>query len=326
MEELVRDPRLQKILSRTGRAEEWQPDLARLIAGDESLTRHSAGELGIRAVQRLLVFLGYSTSSSGAFSIDGDFGRGTNRGVAQFQFEHGLNDAIQRRHLCYPCTWQTARSEITAIPEARLDRATLEAMGRAALRAADRGELPLADFDEALFHLNALDAGRMLRCAEILDRYGAEVEKACATVADESGVEIRREWVLAIIRQETAGVVRPRFEQHWLSRLSREQPGTELADLRYRSMSVGLGQIMGANHDRVGAASARAMISSPIGDQVLFVARFLAPKKQHLAGPNPGEVEFRAIARYYNGPGYEKHHYHESLERWFREFRGLLRA
>lgn len=323
MQELLRDERLQQVLSREARAEDWQGDLARLIAGDASLTRRSAGEEGIRAVQRLLVFLGYSTSSSGAFTIDGDFGRGTNRGVAQFQFERELNDVILRKHLCYPCTWQTARSSITAIPEARLDRATLEAMARAVLTAADSGELPLGRFDEALFHLNALDERRMLRCAEILERFGSDAEKACAIVADESGVSMRREWVLAIIKQETAGVVRPRFEQHWLSKLSRRHPRADLADLRLRSMSIGLGQIMGANHDRVGAASARAMLTSPIEDQVLFVARFLSARKDHLAREDPGEEDFRAIARFYNGPGYEKHHYHESLERWFREFRLL---
>ncbi len=29
------------------------------------------------------------------------------------------------------------------------------------------------------------------------------------------------------------------------------------------------------------------------------------------------------MARYYNGPAYEKHFYHEQLQRWFREFRLL---
>ena len=62
-----------------------------------TLTRQSAGESAIKAVQRLLIFLGYSTASSGAFLIDGDYGRGTNRGVAQFQFEYKTNPIYHER-------------------------------------------------------------------------------------------------------------------------------------------------------------------------------------------------------------------------------------
>ena len=86
------DPRIQRILTPAGRqTSEWRDALDRFNAGDVTLTRRSAGEAAIKAVQRMLIFLGYSTSSTGAFVIDGDFGRGTNRGLAQFQFEHGLS-------------------------------------------------------------------------------------------------------------------------------------------------------------------------------------------------------------------------------------------
>ena len=84
----LKDERIQKIISVSGDESDWRADLERLEHGDTTLTRQSAGESAIKAVQRLLVFLGYSTASSGAFLIDGDFGRGTNRGVAQFQFEN----------------------------------------------------------------------------------------------------------------------------------------------------------------------------------------------------------------------------------------------
>ncbi len=95
----LKDERIHKILSLHGDERDWQEDLDRLERGDITLTRRSAGESAIKAVQRLLVFLGYSTASSGAFLIDGDFGRGTNRGVAQFQFEKALNATITRRSL-----------------------------------------------------------------------------------------------------------------------------------------------------------------------------------------------------------------------------------
>ncbi len=88
------DERIRRVLSASGNGSDWSEDLRRLERGDITLTRKSAGEAGIKAVQRMLVFLGYSTASSGAFLIDGDFGRGTNRGVAQFQFEYGLNSKL----------------------------------------------------------------------------------------------------------------------------------------------------------------------------------------------------------------------------------------
>jgi hypothetical protein len=92
-------------------------------------------------------------------------------------------------------------------------------------------------------------------------------------------------------------------------------------------MSMGLGQILGDNFRRVGAPTARDMYSSPLPEQVAQVARFVAarPEVAAVVGRNaPREEDFRTVARYYNGAGYEKHHYHESLASWFREFRVLL--
>ena len=103
LQDLIDDSRIQRIiLHPQDDASVWRGELERFLAGDASLTRNSAGESGIRSTQRLLMFLGYSTSSSGAFAIDGDFGRGTNRGVAQFQVENGLTRSITRAALCYP--------------------------------------------------------------------------------------------------------------------------------------------------------------------------------------------------------------------------------
>ena len=71
----ITDARIHRVLSAGGDTSGWREDLQRLERGDATLTRKSAGEAGIKAVQRMLVFLGYSTASSGAFLIDGDFGR-----------------------------------------------------------------------------------------------------------------------------------------------------------------------------------------------------------------------------------------------------------
>ena len=321
----INDPRIQKILTLPeDNTAEWRNDLKRLEAGDTTLTRKSAGESTIKAVQRLLIFLGYSTGSSGSFSIDGDFGRGTNRAVAQFQFENGLNPNIKRPTLCYDCTWQTASKNIVAIPDVRLTVPTVEKMLATALKMIDMKQVTCGDFEEALFHLNGLHRSTLMSCKQILQRFGAHVDLAVSRIRNEKGLDMPREWVLAIMKQETGGIVRPRFEQHYLTRMNQQEPQTDFTELRYRSMSFGLGQIMGENYKRVGAPSARSMFVSPIAEQVLFVARYLALRDEVVSKKNPTDADFRELARFYNGPGYEKHHYHESIATWFKEFRTIM--
>jgi len=325
--ELTADPLLQRILTHPDDANSvWQRDLERFLAGDTTLTRRSAGEAAIMAVQRMMIFLGYSTAASGGFLVDGDFGRGTNRGVAQFQFEHGLTRKIDRKTLCYPCQWNTAARLITAIPDTTLTVPTLERMATVALERIGTGRVMSGDIEHAIFHLNALHKRRFLNSRAILARYGAYVRAACDALEAGEGIRVQPEWVLAIIRQETAGVIRPRFEQHYLSRLNAAEPDTSLEDLRLRSMSLGLGQIMGENHRAVGAANAEALFSAPVSEQVAFIARFLRPRHERVRKAAPGDADFRSVARFYNGPAYESHHYHEKLARWFREFRQLIEA
>lgn len=320
------DARIRRILSLAdARSESWAADLARFERGDVTLTRLSVGESSIKAVQRLLIFLGYSTASTGAFLIDGDFGRGTNRAVAQFQVEHGLTRSVSRSDLCYDCTWQNASQKIASIPDARLTPATLARMLDVAQRMLDDGAILCGNLEEAAFHLDALHRRRLLSCAEIHARYGKLVGQGIAEVAVE-GIAISHFWPLAIIKQETSGIVRPRFEQHLLTRLSKTNRNLDLLELRHRSMSMGLGQVLGDNYRKVKARSARSMYSSTIAEQVAHIARFLAGNAsiaEIVTRSEPTEKDFRAVARYYNGPGYEKHHYHESLARWFREFQAL---
>jgi peptidoglycan hydrolase-like protein with peptidoglycan-binding domain len=324
--DLIEDPRIARIICHPDDSTTlFQSDLKRFFAADASLTRDSAGESGIKAVQRLLIFLGYSTSASGAFAIDGDFGRGTNRGVAQFKVEHGLGDSITRATLCYPCQWNTARMLINRIPDTPLTPVTLETMLQTALQRVDTGRIACGNFNDAIFHLNALDKHQYLDCRQILARYGQIAETASQQLQQVTGTLVRPEWILSIIRQETAGVIRPRFEQHYLSRLNRQQPATDLQELRMQSMSMGLGQIMGTNYKRVGARNAMDLYTASTERQVGFVARFIGGKRQVVSKSEPRMADFRELARYYNGPKYEAHHYHERLSRWFNEFRLLMR-
>lgn len=320
----VSSPEIQQIIQLPEADRDWRDDLQRFLQGDVTLTRRSAGEAAIMAVQRLLIFLGHSTTAGGAFAIDGDFGRGTNRAVAQFQYEHGLTKDLMRDTLCYDCNWQNASRRIVRIPDVRLTVATLQRMLEVALQTIGGRQVLCGDFREAVDHLNALHRRQRLTCRQILARYGDLADQAARRIGEERSVAVRPEWILTIIKQETGGVVRPRFEQHLLSRYNRESPETDLTELRYRAMSMGLGQILGINARRVGAASARALYSSPLADQVLFVARFIAARPEAVSKAGPSRDDFRSLARYYNGPGYYRHRYDESIARWFREFRSLM--
>ena len=328
MPNALADPRVRRVLSLPEEAAGWSADLDRFERGDVTLTRQSAGEASIKGIQRLLIFLGYSTASTGAFLIDGDFGRGTNRAVAQFQVEHGLTRIVSRGDLCYECSWQTASQKIVSIPDSKLNPETLERMLALAQQMIDDGTVLCGNLDEAAFHIDALHRRRLLSCAEIQQRYGKFVDDALASVAVE-GITISHFWPLAIIKQETSGIVRPRFEQHLLTRMNKADKKVDLGELRHRSMSMGLGQILGDNYRKVKAGSARAMYSSTIGEQVAQIVRFLAANARIASivqQDNPSEADFRAVAKFYNGPGYEKHHYHESLARWFREFKVIAGA
>lgn len=325
MRDWLGDRRLKRVLTQDGSVDAIADDFRSVQLGSHEITRHTAGEASIEALQRALMLLGYSTSVGGSFAIDGDFGRGTNRGLAQFLFEHDL-PSVSREALCYPCTFRTAQRMIVSIPDVRLDAPALERMADAVLDAIDANRVTFGDFDLALEHLNRLHDGRLMSCREILDRYGALAARAAQTLLTESGSVVHRYWILSIIRQETAGVVRPRFEQHKLSSYAADKPGEELAELRYRAMSLGLGQIMGDNYALVGADSARAMMQSPIDEQVLFIGRFLARNRalrSSVAAAQPAAEDFAKVARYYNGSGYAAHFYHESLERWFKEFQSI---
>lgn len=162
---LIHDPQIQQIINPPNTTSFWESDLKRFEDGDVSLDRHTAGENTIRAFQRLLIFLGYSTSSAGAFSIDGDFGRGTNRALAQFEFENGLSKpSFPTKTLTYPCTWRNARSEINVIPDVLLTLHTLEKMLEAAKDAIAKKEVSCGDFNEAIFQLNALHIRNSLDC------------------------------------------------------------------------------------------------------------------------------------------------------------------
>lgn len=325
MLELINDPQIKRILNPPDATDNWKKDLEKLIKGDVSLNRKSAGEDSIKAFQRLLIFLGYSTSSGGSFAIDGDFGRGSNRGLAQFQFEHGLAAPnITKKILAYPCRFSNARSLISIIPDVSLDVKTLEKMLSVAKSAIENNEVNCGDFDEAIFQLNALQDRTFLNCKKVNEHYSKATEKAVKELKATKGRTVQPEWVLAIIKQETAGVVRPRFEQHQFSKRIAENPNVDFSEIRYRATSFGLGQIMGFNFKDVGAASAQSLYTLPLEKQIMAIARFLSNTKavRDVVGKtNPSAQDFQIVAKRYNGSQFAKHFYDERIASWFQEFK-----
>lgn len=306
----------------------WKADLQKLINGDITLDRKTAGENSIKALQRLLIFMGYSTSFRGAYTIDGDFGRGTNRGLAQFKFENGLKTSFDRSVLCYPCKASNAHKLITKIPDVKLTLASLKKMIEIIQAAIVSNQVMCGSFKEAIFHLNNTQQRSLLTCRKILEHYGDMARDAVNEIKSTTGLDIEVKWLLAIIKQETGGVIRPRFEQHLLSSYNSKQPDVAFSELRLRATSFGLGQILGVNYKMVGAPSAQSMFFSSPKEQVVHIARFLIKRsintKKVVQKSKPVDQDFRTIARYYNGPKYEEHHYHERLARWYKEFQSLM--
>ncbi len=327
---LINDPKIQQLLDFEQDTNiQWQDDLERFMAGDQSLDRTTAGKNAIRGLQRLLIFLGYSTSSDGSYLIDGDFGRGTNRGLGQFMLENGLEaTGLNRETLCYECRYDTARQLIVNVGEVRLTPPVLEAILVKTLEVANSGEVTCGNFDEAIFHLNRLHTRHFCDSELILEKYGEHAKSSVARIAREKGFAIEPKWVLSVISQESAGVVRPKFEQQWLSKLNKKSPDADLRELRYQASSFGLGQVMGFNFKDVGAPSAYQMYTSPIEEQVYYIARFIASKGSSLQRviqkTKPTDEDFRTFAYKYNGPKYASHQYDKSIGKKFEEFRKLI--
>jgi|GEM_PF-2859991 len=70
--------------------------------------------------------------------------------------------------------------------------------------------------------------------------------------------------------------------------------------------------------------SAIALIALHEYDQAGRVKLYLSGKKEEVQKAAPSDRDFRSVARFYNGPKYEAHHYHEQLARWHREFKMLM--
>jgi len=94
-------------------------------------------------------------------------------------------------------------------------------------------------------------------------------------------------------------------------------------DAALRSVSWGLGQIMGFNHNLAGYPSAKAMVIDFVDDEE---AHLRAMVKFIVSAGLDDELrrhDWSGFARGYNGPGYAKHGYHKKLAAAFRKWQAI---
>lgn len=92
----------------------------------------------------------------------------------------------------------------------------------------------------------------------------------------------------------------------------------------FRSVSIGLGQIMGENYKAAGHESARAMFEAAKeseGEQLRQMASFILTQR---LSDNLRSKDWAGFARRYNGPGYAKNRYDERLARAYEKWSAIL--
>jgi len=160
--------------------------LARVRQGAALVPGDPAGD-AVKAVQRALIVLGFSTSTDGSALVDGDYGPGTERGVRQLQ------------------------TELALAPTGIVGRSTLAALDEAVSAC-----LATLDDDDRTRQRDILDRTVDMSPRELKARYRPAVQAAA------TGAGLREEVLAAITIVESGGGGnnRPKFEPHHFVALS----------------------------------------------------------------------------------------------------------
>lgn len=296
-----------------------------ILRESSSVSLKKLSKSSIQAIQRMLVFLGYPTSEKGGILIDGDYGSGLNFGFSLFLFENGLIKDNSLNGIDFTrATWQ---SEQTPLPELKLMPNQFLALLDSTKNAIETNNLIFRDKKMAINNLNHLHNRSAPDDLFVYNNFGDFARLASDSLSRELGISIYPPWLLAVIRQETGGVVRPRFESHLLSKLLTAYPDYSFKELRLRTTSFGLGQILGTNYRTVRASSATDMFYGSAFDQLLYIGRFLAKNREMakvVIKNQPISEDFHTIGKYYNGPGYAKDNYHEKIQKYFNKYKRLF--
>lgn len=276
--------------------------LDQIANGQLTFTAATGIHAGVRAVQIMLLTLGYPTGReqvrnragriigvSGTFTLDNDYGPGTEAGMQLFQRE--WNDA-------HP------NADTPLRVDGACDSSTLSA-----LMTATTERVSGTSFGEFAAQKDILARTALMNTQEIDNNYGEYIR---ATASEYS---IPDDVVAAIIIVETVGWIRHRLEYHWYQRFlnlrnnggrpirgitQNQLQNMSLSEIRILSSSWGLGQVMGFNLYNAGITFDEMQNVSDYSEQVNMIGRFLQANNLLAAARNRN---WNAIAAIYNGPG-----------------------
>ena len=309
-----------------GRSSNLLPELLhtteRRLSREVVFERGEVDELFVKALQRAFVYLSYPTSMSGSALVDGDAGPGTNRALAFFLMEEGLPHENDPGALASSTIADVKRK----MASERLTREGLASLLRAVFyraTGAPTGGSMIASID----HLNATESGIQLSCRKMFDLYGGDAARAARELKAGAAAVADPAFLLAVAKQETHGIIRSRFEQHYYAarRPMVEEGKGRLA--RLQASSHGLGQIMGSNAKALGLGDVYQLWSAAPQEQLEYIGRFIltTPAAVVLSGKSPIDLKgCRLVARYYNGPAFAANRYDQRLLGWYTEFRALF--
>lgn len=93
------------------------------------------------------------------------------------------------------------------------------------------------------------------------------------------------------------------------------------AEAAFRSVSIGLGQILGENFEQVGCASAHAMFDAARQSEANQLSQMVAFIKANKLDGFLRLRQWASFAERYNGPGYRKNAYDEKLATAYQHWR-----
>lgn len=297
-----------------------------VLDGKERIGRDTNHQRTVAALQLGLISLGYVTTMGGGALIDGDFGPGTNRGLAMFKIDY--MDRMHRnnspRDLASSSLLEVRRKMNPEEVDAETALAFFSALEAQLTHDPIFGE----DYEHVRVMAELLER-REIPCDGVpMYRLLSAARVASETLLEDTGGKAKFDpaFLLALVYQETKGVPRPRLEHHYYAA---RRPWVEEEPRRAReeSTSWGIGQIMGTNAKSLGVPIPALYASNSEG-QFELICRFLLRSK---AGPvftgrssSLKQTDMRVVARYYNGPGFAQNRYDVKLWRWYQEYKEIL--
>lgn len=286
---------IKKILYPQGNVDTAVHDLfKKLLAGEipraDALRKGRCNKATAQALQRALVFLGYPTSSSGTYNIDGDFGNGTNKAFAYFIREHATE--LLRDDKGNYLTDDNLLSKkglsgnISTVP---VDKEVFEVL-ILSLNLLIKGKYVwFQDVGAAIENLEALASGaKNMSTKQIIQRYRGAINNA-VEYSTAKGLRITPPWLVALIETQSGGRFRLHLDNSALEKYyTKQTPGAvfctsglaNMMECRLRSTRFGLGNRMGSDYSFTEAKSAFDLFYASPSNLLHWLVDVLLTNKQ----------------------------------------------